>query len=101
MVHNANIRFVFPLGAMFVLRRLGISTRIMYGCFGEAVALSVQSQKDLKDLDFLSVNTDAMKFMEQAFTLAGFAVSPVRNFGKAIGTVIPSAEWSVTEILEP
>jgi len=100
MVHNDGIRFVFPLGAMFVLRRLGISTRIMYGCFGEAVALSVLPHESLKDFNFLSVNTDAMQFMEQAFTLAGFAVSPVHNFGKATGIAIPSAEWSVTGTLE-
>jgi hypothetical protein len=101
MVHNDGIRFVFPLGAMLVLRRLGISTRIMYGCFGEAVALSVLPHENLKEFDFLSVNTDAMQFMEQAFTLAGFAVSPVHNFGKATGTAIPSAEWGVTGMLEP
>lgn len=101
MVHNANIRFVFPLGAMFVLRRLGISTRIMYGCFGEAVALSVLPQESLKGFDFLSVNTDAMQFMEQAFTLAGFAISPVHNFGKATGAAIPSAEWGVAGMMEP
>ena len=100
MVHNAYIRFVFPLGALFVLRRLGISTRIMYGCFGEAVALSVLPHENLKDFYFLSVNTDAMQFMERAFTLAGFAVSPVHNFGRASGTVNPSAEWSVTGMLE-
>jgi|CXWL01.1.fsa_nt_gi hypothetical protein len=99
MVHNTRIKYVFPLGALFVLRRLGLSTRIMYGCFGEAVALSVLPQEKLKDFDFLSVNINAMQFMEQAFTLAYFVASPAHNFGQAASAVIPTAEWDIAKHL--
>lgn len=92
MVHNAGIRFVFPWGAMLVLRRLGISARIMYGCFGEAVALSVLPHDDLKSFDFLNVNLDAMQLMEQAFIQAGFSVSPVRNFGSGVSEISPAMQ---------
>ena len=99
MVHNAGLRYVFPLGAQFVLHQLGISTRRLYGCFGEAVALSALPQEDLSGFDFLSVNSKTMRLLERAFTLTGFVVSPVHNYGKATNIAIPSIEWDIANHL--
>lgn len=99
MVHNAGIKYVFPQGAQFVLRRLGISTRILYGCFAEAVALSALPQEDLRGFDFLSVNSDTMKLIGHAFTQAGFAVSPVQNYGEAETMDAPYAGWCIAKHL--
>jgi predicted amino acid dehydrogenase len=99
MVRNTGIKYVFPWGRLFVLRRFGIFTRIMDGCVAEAVALSLLPQQDLKNIDFLNGNTEAMQFMEQAFTRAGFTVSPVHNFGRPTGTATSAAGWNVAKYL--
>lgn len=90
MVYHLDIRYVFPMGARFMLSRLGLSTRTMYGCFGEAIALSALQPEDLCESDFLSVNSDSMRIAERAFVLAGFTASPVYNYGRATGTAIPA-----------
>ena len=100
MVHNADMRYVFPLGALFVLHRLGIPTRIMYGCYCEAMALSTLPQEGLRNFDFLSVNDESMRFMERAFTLAGFAVSPVHNYGRATSATASAAQWDIMKTYE-
>ncbi len=99
MVYNAGIRYVFPLGARFVLRRLGISTEILYGCFGEAVALSALPGEDLMMFDFLSVNRETMKLLEHAFMLSGFEVPSARNFGEAATVTVPYISWRIAKYL--
>lgn len=96
-VFNSRIRYVFPWLARFISRRSGNSARIIYASCGEAVALSLLPQQVLQDFDFLRINTPAMSFIEQAFKLTGFTVSPARSFGEPRHSGIPATGWNIFE----
>ncbi len=83
---NHNIRYVFKLGANFVLKDLMLSHNRLYGCFSEATALSFLNKKKMLGINLLSVNDEAMETVREAFGLAGFEQSPVRNYGLLPGT---------------
>lgn len=85
VVFNKRLKYVFLPGAVFVLRKIGLSRRRLYGCFSEATAIGSLESETLRKYDFMDTNRKVLKFVETIFTEKGFKVSPPRNYGKDIG----------------
>ncbi len=84
VVFNKRLRYVFLPGALFVLKKLRLSPRRLYGCFSEATALGAVENGILRQYDFMNTNRKALKFVEAIFAEQGFEISPVSNYGKNV-----------------
>ncbi len=99
VVFNKGLKYVFLPGALFVLKKLRLSPKRLYGCFSEATALGALDSGTLQQYDFMNTNKKALKFVETIFTEQGFRISPVSNYGKDAGRygksreIFPRAEF--------
>jgi hypothetical protein len=91
-VTNDRLRYVFSLGAIFILHNLNLGLNRLYGCFAETLALGLNDEESRHTMDFLKVNRDAMSLVERIFAKEGFRVAPLSNFGKAIKVVAGEKE---------
>lgn len=82
--YSPNLKYV--LGALSY-RMFRLTRGVTFGCFAEAMSLASalkRGEEWIKDIDWLRVNEDNMKRVEEMFTRDGFTIPSPRCFGKPV-----------------
>ncbi|MDH4330087.1 MAG: hypothetical protein OEV93_00870 [Candidatus Moranbacteria bacterium] len=96
---NTNLKYDVASISNIALNQLTLSPQRLFGCFSEATAIAAvfrDNPEILRSRNFMSVNTEAIRLVEQAFREMGFHPSPEVNFGKVMkeGERKVKTEWS-------
>jgi hypothetical protein len=80
--YNKNLCYDGGVIANIALNQIGLSQKRLFGCFSEASSLVDYPYDELVKYDFLSVNNQAINFINKSFKKTDFETSHFYNFGK-------------------